>query len=107
MGGGSVKRAAARRDARSDSFAGASCRRTDATRHEAGKWGAGCQAGIILPLPRLEALDTVRLLADHLRNYLAQPREQLTGITGTIGSDLHYFTRPPREQDGTVPQWDR
>jgi len=60
-----------------------------------------------LPLPRLEALDTVRLLADHLRNYLAQPREQLTGITGRIGSDLHQFTMPPREQDDTVPRWDR
>jgi len=60
-----------------------------------------------LPLPRLEALDTVRLLADQRRHYLTQPREQLTGITGTIGSDLHHFTMPPREPDGTVPRWDR
>lgn len=34
-------------------------------------------------------------LAEHFRNYLAQPPEQLAGITGTIANYLHYFTLPP------------
>ncbi len=45
-------------------------------------------------LRRLEALESARSLADHFRNYLAQPPEQLAGITGTIGNYLHYFTLP-------------
>lgn len=45
-------------------------------------------------LHRLEAMPTVRPLADHFRNYLAQPPEQLAGIMGTVGNYLHYFTLP-------------
>lgn len=45
-------------------------------------------------LRRLEAMPAARLLADHFRNYLAQPPEQLAGITGTVGNYLHYFTLP-------------
>ena len=45
-------------------------------------------------LRRLEALETARALAEHFRNYLAQPPEQLAGITGTVRNYLHYFTVP-------------
>lgn len=33
-------------------------------------------------------------LGEHLRNYLAQPSEQLAGIVGTVGNYLHHFTEP-------------
>lgn len=33
-------------------------------------------------------------LAEHFRNYLAQPPEQLAGIIGTVGNYLHHFTQP-------------
>ena len=45
-------------------------------------------------LQHLEALETARALAEHFRSYLAQPPEQLAGITGTIRNYLHYFTAP-------------
>jgi hypothetical protein len=38
--------------------------------------------------------DSARPLAEHFRNYLAQPPEQLAGIIGTVGNYLHYFTEP-------------
>jgi type IV secretory pathway TraG/TraD family ATPase VirD4 len=45
-------------------------------------------------LHRLEASESARALAEHFRGYLAQPPEQLAGITGTVRNYLHYFTLP-------------
>lgn len=33
-------------------------------------------------------------LAEHFANYLAQPPEQLAGVTGTVANYLHHFTQP-------------
>lgn len=35
-----------------------------------------------------------RELADHFRQYLAQPPEQLGGVVGTVRNYLHHFTQP-------------
>ena len=41
------------------------------------------------------ALETRRPeLARHFQKFLAQPPEQLSGITGTVTNYLHYFTKP-------------
>jgi type IV secretory pathway TraG/TraD family ATPase VirD4 len=45
-------------------------------------------------LRRLEAIESALALAEHFRGYLAQPPEQLAGITGTVRNYLHYFTLP-------------
>ena len=45
-------------------------------------------------LRHLESIESARALAEHFRNYLAQPPEQLAGITGTVKNYLHYFTEP-------------
>jgi type IV secretory pathway TraG/TraD family ATPase VirD4 len=45
-------------------------------------------------IAQLAAQESCHALAEHFRNYLAQPPEQLAGITGTVGNYLHYFTQP-------------
>ncbi len=45
-------------------------------------------------LRRLEAIESAYALVEHFRSYLAQPPEQLAGITGTVRNYLHYFTQP-------------
>ena len=45
-------------------------------------------------IEQLAAKKTFGGLVDHFANFLAQPPEQLAGITGTIGNYLHYFTEP-------------
>jgi len=45
-------------------------------------------------LAQLSAHGRNHALAEHFRNYLAQPPEQLAGITGTVGNYLHAFTQP-------------
>lgn len=46
-------------------------------------------------ITQLTAREPACPLAEHFRNYLAQPPEQLAGITGTVRNYLHYFTLPP------------
>jgi len=43
---------------------------------------------------KLGTLGEARDLAEHFRNYIAQPSEQLAGIVGTVTNYLHYFTTP-------------
>lgn len=45
-------------------------------------------------LRRLDSIASARALAEHFRNYRAQPPEQLAGITGTVRNYMHYFTLP-------------
>ena len=55
---------------------------------------------LVNPADTLEAIEQLadrdhgQGLADHFRNYLAQPPEQLAGVVGTIRNYLHYFTVP-------------
>ncbi|MBE7503559.1 MAG: type IV secretory system conjugative DNA transfer family protein [Verrucomicrobiales bacterium] len=46
-------------------------------------------------IAQLASREPTHSLAEHFRNYLAQPPEQLAGITGTVANYLHYFTLPP------------
>lgn len=46
-------------------------------------------------IAQLASREPTHGLAEHFRNYLAQPPEQLAGITGTVANYLHYFTLPP------------